>query len=765
MPGQMRADWVAGWRGIRNLEQSTSISGVQHTNLMIILDVSGSMNSGAGFGGYSRLEAAKLSVLELLEQYESKGEVMVRLVTFSNDAAASGSEWMSVSQAKTTVLNFPNSPDGALTNYDSALTAAEAAWEDDGKLEAVDLVGPLQNVSYFLSDGIPNQPGGDDAGIQPGEEGDWIDFLTKYDITSYALGMGPAAQVVANAGGNFDNNDQLDAIAYDGAAGVAGTNTNAIAVDNFANLSTVLAEIAQSGELQGSMVDGANGFGADGGRVKSVTVNSITYTYSPEDVTKISTNPPGATFGFSGTQLTLMLAAGMLVIDMASGGYKFTPIAELDEEAHIDIGFTLVDGDGDYDSANLSLTVDPADQPMVVRDNFIVTNQADFVVPDWMLLANDSGPDRISGVLDVGGGINPTRGVGATSTSVTSASTGEFFNYTATDGDRSADGRVSVTVDTDGAINGTFRDEILIGGIGDDTLFGNQGRDILLGGLGRDTLNGGDGADTIVIRATVESSSDSARFWVPGSANDVGQDTLQSFSLSEDIVRVVADNVSSFTHGANTAIGTAAGGMGGTTGSGANSYTTLTGLIDLNANGAYNDAGDIVLTFSSPSGSFNEANFESRLQYELYGTAGNDILSGGDLGDLIIGGLGNDVLAGGAGADTFRWLAGDTTGADKVLDFKPSEGDKLDLTQLLVGESYNAGSLDDFLSFSVVDNSTVISIAPTGAGAPTTTIELNGFNVAVEYGVTPGGGGIISAGADTATVINGLLGDNALQVA
>ncbi|WP_181418756.1 DUF5801 repeats-in-toxin domain-containing protein [Aquipseudomonas alcaligenes] len=149
----------------------------------------------------------------------------------------------------------------------------------------------------------------------------------------------------------------------------------------------------------------------------------------------------------------------------------------------------------------------------------------------------------------------------------------------------------------------------------------------------------------------------------------------------------------------------------------------------------------------------------------LSGLAGDDALSGGDGNDILIGGLGNDLLSGGAGADTFRWLAGDTTGADKVLDFKPSEGDKLDLTQLLVGESYNAGSLDDFLSFSIVDNSTVISIAPTGAGAPTTSIELNGFNVAVEYGVTPGGGGIISAGADTATVINGLLGDNALQVA
>ena len=148
----------------------------------------------------------------------------------------------------------------------------------------------------------------------------------------------------------------------------------------------------------------------------------------------------------------------------------------------------------------------------------------------------------------------------------------------------------------------------------------------------------------------------------------------------------------------------------------------------------------------------------------LSGLAGNDVLSGGDGNDILIGGLGNDILSGDAGADTFRWLSTDTTGADKVLDFKPDEGDKLDLTQLLIGESYNAGSLDDFLSFSVVDNSTIIAVSPTADGAATTTIELTGFNVAVEYGVTPGGGGIISGGADTASVINGLLGDNALQV-
>ncbi len=628
----------------QNLAQSTELSGAQHTNLMIILDVSGSMNSSADFGGYSRLEAAKLSVLELLEQYESRGDVMVRLVTFSSGAAASVDGWMTVSQAKTVVLNFPNSSDSASTNYDSALIAAEAAWQTSGKLVLADNPGePLQNVSYFLSDGLPNQPNSD-PGIQSGEEEDWVDFLNKFDITSYALGMGPAAEVEVNAPGNVANNDQLDPIAYDGAAGV---NTNAIGVDSFANLSTVLADVAQSTQLQGYLVDGANGFGADGGRVKSVTVSGITYTYDPSSQVKITTSSP-APFGFTGTQLALVLAAGTLVIDMASGEYSFTPVADLNAEAQVNVGFTLIDGDGDYDSANLMLTVDPADQPMVLRDNFIVTNQANFAVADWMLLANDTGPHQVSGGTP-GAGIGALHGPGATSVSVTSANTGEYFEYSSTGGSVTA--RATVVVDASGAIDGTFRDEILIGGTGNDTLNGNQGRDILLGGSGADTLNGGTGADTIVVRAVVGSSSDSVGVEVGsswsnwfGSGNDIGQDTLQTFSLSEDIIRVVGSNIGGFTHGANTTIGTAGS---GTNGSGASSYTELTGLIDLNANGAFNDAGDIVLTFVSPSGTFNEANFESRLQYELTGTAGNNTIVGGALDDVLTGNGGNDTLTGG----------------------------------------------------------------------------------------------------------------------
>jgi VCBS repeat-containing protein len=59
----------------------------------------------------------------------------------------------------------------------------------------------------------------------------------------------------------------------------------------------------------------------------------------------------------------------------------------------------------------------------------------------------------------------------------------------------------------------------------------------------------------------------------------------------------------------------------------------------------------------------------------VYGTSGNDIL---------IGGSGDDVLTGGLGADAFVWNAGNT-GHDSVSDFSVSQGDTLNVTDLLSG--------------------------------------------------------------------------------
>lgn len=61
----------------------------------------------------------------------------------------------------------------------------------------------------------------------------------------------------------------------------------------------------------------------------------------------------------------------------------------------------------------------------------------------------------------------------------------------------------------------------------------------------------------------------------------------------------------------------------------------------------------------------------------LNGSSGNDKLTGSSGDDRLVGGAGVDKLTGGAGADVFVFDNLASGGADKILDFKLSEGDTL----------------------------------------------------------------------------------------
>ncbi|MHC8369596.1 retention module-containing protein [Pseudomonas sp. MDT1-85] len=117
----------------------------------------------------------------------------------------------------------------------------------------------------------------------------------------------------------------------------------------------------------------------------------------------------------------------------------------------------------------------------------------------------------------------------------------------------------------------------------------------------------------------------------------------------------------------------------------------------------------------------------------LDGGKGNDILLGGSGNDSLIGGQGNDILIGGSGADTFIWKAGDT-GSDVIKDFKASEGDRIDLRDLLQGES--GSTIDNFLKITTVDGVSSLQVSSGGkfngadaaAATPDVTIKLEGNN-------------------------------------
>jgi hypothetical protein len=139
----------------------------------------------------------------------------------------------------------------------------------------------------------------------------------------------------------------------------------------------------------------------------------------------------------------------------------------------------------------------------------------------------------------------------------------------------------------------------------------------------------------------------------------------------------------------------------------------------------------------------------------LDGGTGNDLLVGGAGDDILIGGLGDDQLTGGSGADTFTWKAGDL-GKDSILDFNASEGDRIDLSDLLQGE--NDGNL---LSYLRVDTTTsTLQISTTGV------LNDTGSNADVTIKLENGGAAVdlSSYGSNPTDIINSLVADHIVKV-
>ncbi len=127
---------------------------------------------------------------------------------------------------------------------------------------------------------------------------------------------------------------------------------------------------------------------------------------------------------------------------------------------------------------------------------------------------------------------------------------------------------------------------------------------------------------------------------------------------------------------------------------------SVTSTIYVTDNQQLGNAGDNTIDTSGWGGSQS---------LTLKGFDGNDNLRAGDADDVLIGGLGDDTLAGdggsdllvgGLGADTFAWHLGDKgvladPAEDVVMDFSLSQGDSLDLSDLLLNESED--NISDYL--------------------------------------------------------------------
>ncbi|MHC8291310.1 retention module-containing protein [Pseudomonas sp. XS1P51] len=805
------------------------------SNLLLVIDVSGSMADASGVvRGQSRLDLAKEAIGALLDKYDDLGDVKVQIVTFASNAADKTSVWVDVATAKSIISGLTA---GGGTNYDAAVTTAKTAFDTDGKLTGA------QNVGYFFSDGKPNE-----GAIGTSDEAAWKAFLEANDIKNYAIGLGSG---VSNA--------NLDPLAYDG---VSNTNTNAVVVTDLTQLNSVLSGTVVGAPVTGSLLGEGGSFGADGGFIKTITVDGTTYTYDP----KGNSNQGSLSFSggdnhgtFNTANNTLSIATdnkGTLVVNLDTGEFSYVSQKTTAVVLTENIGYSVSDNDGDLASSTLVVKVIPNAPPVAVDDH-VITNvlSGSVVVPGELLLANDTDPngdpltaspttfntgwlpkgadftgsgainfsgtsnnnaanqtlanvrsafaanaatmtavlvvsgylgkvdnangndeDRITVNLKQGETLNLDHNLAAghitmeysvnggayipigDGQSITATSDGTYQihvtniantsggnvnsaetykltmtvnyagahditpdfhgTYTANDNHGGSDGAaVTISYQDGHTLTGTSGDDVLLAGAGDNTINAGDGNDVLTAGGGNNTLHGGAGNDLLY--------------------SGPGNDLLD-------------------------------GGIGNDTASYA--HATAGVKVDLSLLGAQNTSGagtDTLTAIENLIGS----NFDDKLTGDhnsniITGGLGNDVLNGGGGDDFLIGGPGNNTLTGGSGADTFQWLKGNS-GHDVVTDFTPGT-DKLDLSQLLQGENGTAASLDDYLHFKVTGSGdslvTSIDVSGMAGAAPNQTIELAGVNLASHYGVTPGAGGVIAGGADTATIINGMLNDHSLKV-
>lgn len=325
------------------------------------------------------------------------------------------------------------------------------------------------------------------------------------------------------------------------------------------------------------------------------------------------------------------------------------------------------------------------------------------------------------------------------------------------------------TPDND-TLHGTAWRDFIYGLAGDDIIWGYGGDDVIVGGTGDDTLHGGSGSDTYWFSVgdgsdivTDEGGSlDRIRFDATVAVSSVsyiqdgddllirygaGSDniTVSNFFLHDDfkVEEVVfADNtvhdIDYIMNYLNGSSGTITGTSGADVLHGTSSNDVIRGLAGADILYGY-DGDDLLI-----GGNGNDT---------LYGGSGNDILRGGNGNDLLIGGAGHDILNGGAGNDILRGGNGDDIlrggdgddrliggrgsdtlvggtgadtfvfrtnhighGVDTIKDFSLSQGDKIDIRDLLSAYDPVTDALADFVQFTRSGKKSIMSVDVDGAG-------------------------------------------------
>ncbi|WP_158114171.1 retention module-containing protein [Aeromonas veronii] len=479
-------------------------------NVQLVLDVSGSMGFAAG-NGKTRLEVMKESANQLLDQYLAQGQTRVQLVLFSSEArivnqGTSGSPiyWMTVEQAKGWINGL--TANGG-TDYDDAIKWAESFWS--GNSNARPLTG-ASNVSYFLSDGVPEGSDGSNPNtIEASELAAWTKHLQNNKVTALAYGMGNSVPA-----------GELDKVAFDGYLNVDG---NAVIVPDVTKLPPILLQSVVQ-PIGGNLLSGVEGYGvgADGGFVGQLTIRGVAYNFDGSTVTTAgSSSALSHSFDAATKTLTIYIDnKHSLIVDLDNGSYQFFGAA-VSPSVKLDFGYTLKDLDGDTSASTLTFVVGydikstgdmidsvqmydptasnqkvqwstsgtgtPIDKTLQHVENGIVVDVGVGGDKVYLGKGNDIiylGDSHVSGFDS-----NAQQKQDAAELAVDNFSRGADSLLLQDPNNENSD--LKITANSNAYL------DIAHGGGGDDRIYGQNGSDVIFGGSGNDHLYGGDGKDAL----------------------------------------------------------------------------------------------------------------------------------------------------------------------------------------------------------------------------------------------------------------------------
>ncbi|WP_010318451.1 VWA domain-containing protein, partial [Vibrio ordalii] len=474
----------------------------QGANVQLILDVSGSMAWEAG-NGKTRLQVMKESAVQLLDQYQAIGQTQVQLLLFNATASPyhnGSSYWMTVEQAKNYIMGL--TAHGG-TDYDHAIELAQNQWSGLG------YGGPLSgasNVSYFLSDGVP-------------EGYDWKNGVKNFNtIEKDDLDDGQSISVAGKSSAlthGFDPatntlsiyiNDKhsliidLDDGSYQFFGATISSDTQLVfdytLKDNDGDTSSSSLTFVVGHDIK-----------AEGNSIDSIQLY---------DSTTSNQKVQWSTSGVGSSSVTYHDHAEKgLVVDVGDGG-DYVYLGKGDDIIYL--GDSHVDGLDNHTQAHL--------KEMAASD--LLDRFGTGLDGSWLQDANNEDsalniPGASNAYVDIahgGGGDDRIFGQGGTDLLFGGSGNDHIYGGEGNDG--------------------------LRGGTGNDILDGGAGNDVLIGGLGNDILTGGDGAD-IFKWVEMETATDHVTDFNRSEGDSLDFSDLFE-DMSKDEITVLLDGLSSADH-------------------------------------------------------------------------------------------------------------------------------------------------------------------------------------------------------------------------